>query len=67
MFPEMTEKELKGMAKIFKNTLCPNCKTGADTYKLDKKSVMCPYLHCHNGVSCPFYKPISLKKSLIKK
>ncbi len=44
--------------------LCPKCKTGADSYKLDPKSVMCPYIHFHNGKSCPFFAPI--EKSEVK-
>lgn len=38
--------------------LCPNCKTGADSYRLDPKSPMCPYIQSHNGERCPFFLPI---------
>ena len=38
--------------------LCPKCKTGAESYKLDPKSEVCPYLQYHNGKSCPFFSPI---------
>ena len=38
--------------------ICPNCQTGADSIKLDPRSVMCPYLSFHNGESCSHYKPI---------
>lgn len=38
--------------------LCPKCKTGAESYKLDPKSEVCPYLRYHNGKSCPFFSPI---------
>lgn len=35
--------------------LCPQCKTGAKSYKLDPKSPMCPYLQFHNGATCTFF------------
>lgn len=38
--------------------LCPKCKTGAESYKLDPKSEVCPYLQYHNGKSCQFFSPI---------
>ena len=41
--------------------LCPNCKTGQDTYLLDNKNPFCPYLHFHNGASCKMYKSIKNK------
>ena len=28
--------------------LCPKCKTGAESYALDPKSPVCPYLQFHN-------------------
>ena len=31
--------------------LCPNCQTGADSYKLDSREPVCPYLHLHTGQS----------------
>ena len=41
--------------------LCPDCKTGKQTYQIDKKSVMCPYIRCHNGKRCSMYVPIKDK------
>lgn len=38
--------------------ICPKCKTGAESYKLDPKSPVCPHLEYHNGKSCSFFSPI---------
>ena len=35
--------------------LCPKCKTGAESYALDPKSPVCPYLPFHNGTTCKFF------------
>lgn len=43
------------------NMLCTKCKTGADSLKLDPKSVICPHIRFHNGKTCMLYVPI--KKS----
>lgn len=32
--------------------LCPHCKTGMDSYKLDKHSPVCPFQYFHNGHYC---------------
>ena len=42
--------------------LCLNRKTGADALKLDPKEPMCPYLECHNGITCTKYEPINEKE-----
>lgn len=39
----------------FKRKLCPKCKTGQDTYRLDSSSPMCPYIGCYNGKHCPMF------------
>ena len=39
--------------------LCPNCKTGRDSYLLDSKELFCPYIHFHNGVTCSQFAPIT--------
>lgn len=44
--------------------LCPNCKTGADSYKLDPRSRVCPYQQYYKNKRCPFYAPI--KESEVK-
>ena len=42
-----------------KNTqLCPNCKTGLESYLLDKQSPMCPYIHLHQSDGCTMYKEL---------
>ena len=41
--------------------LCPNCKTGFDTYNLDKHSLVCPYLDCHNGKTCSMFEAANAK------
>lgn len=38
--------------------LCPNCQTGKESYLLDSKSPVCPYLHFHAGQSCIKFKKI---------
>lgn len=38
--------------------LCPKCKTGADSYKLDPRSPVCPYQQYYKKKSCPFFAPI---------
>lgn len=40
--------------------LCPNCKTGYDSYLLDNRSPFCPYLQYHNGESCKRFIPINV-------
>lgn len=45
---------------MFKRKTCPNCLTGAKSYELDKLSPLCPYLACHTGRSCPYYKPLKV-------
>ncbi|MDO5396882.1 MAG: hypothetical protein Q4G33_03035 [bacterium] len=38
--------------------LCPQCKTGAEIYRLDPKNPICSYLQYHNGKNCPFFSPL---------
>lgn len=38
--------------------LCPKCKTGQDSYMLDRHDHLCPYIAHHNGKECPFFKEI---------
>ena len=49
---KITEKKDKKM-------LCPTCLTGAESYKIDKNSPVCPYLHSYRRKRCPFYKPLN--------
>ena len=41
------------------NKLCTKCKTGAESLRLDPKSVMCPYLCYHDGTDCLLYVPLN--------
>ena len=46
-----------------KKQLCPQCQTGADSYKLDSlkldsRAPMCPYLDCHNGTHCSKFREL---------
>ena len=47
--------------------LCTNCKTGVDTYTLDKHSPVCPHLDCHNGKTCAMYVPLEKSAHISKK
>lgn len=38
--------------------LCPKCKTGAESYRLDPKSELCPYLVYHTSKECKMYAPL---------
>ena len=35
--------------------LCPNCKTGYDSYLLDNRSPFGPYLRYHDGTECTMF------------
>lgn len=55
---------------LWKKNLCPNCKTGKDSYELDRHSEVCPYISCYNckKKECRFYVPLETdKKSLFSK
>lgn len=54
-----TDRENVELKKVCEKKICPNCLTGAESYMLDRHSPECPYLYCHNGKKCPFYKPLS--------
>lgn len=41
-----------------KKGICSHCKIGKDSFELDKQSVECPYITCHNGESCPMFKAV---------
>lgn len=47
--------------------LCPTCKTGAESYKLDELSPICPYISCYNGVRCAYYVSIDKRKGVLSK
>lgn len=46
---------------LYKEQICPKCKTGKYTYELDPKSDACPNISCWENGKCAFYAP--LKKS----
>ena len=52
-----------------KRILCPECKTGQESYLIDKSSPTCPYLSCYNGYKCAYFVPLdnSKKKSIFQK
>ena len=43
-----------------KISLCPNCKIGYDSVKLDPKEPFCPYISLHTGESCSRYVPLNI-------
>ncbi len=48
--------------------LCPDCKTGRDSYLLDETSPVCPYLGCYNGRRCTYYVPLkSTQKNIFSR
>lgn len=47
---------------MFRRKLCPHCKTGKYTYELDRHSLECPYLACHNGRKCAMYEKLDEPK-----
>ena len=38
--------------------MCSCCKTGKETYALDKRSEVCPYIYSYTGNSCSCYVPL---------
>jgi len=52
-----------------KKRLCTNCKTGKESYELDKHSEACPYIGCYKFKKnrCNYYKPLETEKSLFYK
>ena len=38
--------------------ICSDCKTGKDTYNIDPKSEICPYIECLKNGKCSFYVPL---------
>lgn len=48
---------------IWKKQICPRCKTGKDSYELDKRSEACPYIGCWKMVNVHFMSRLkNLKK-----
>ena len=41
-----------GGRMIWKKQICPRCKTGKDSYELDKRSEACPYISCWKNGKC---------------
>ena len=41
-----------------KKLLCPDCKTGMESYIIDENSPVCPYLDCYDGYNCGYYVPM---------
>lgn len=43
---------------FLKKQICPNCKTGQESYCLDSHTDVCPYIDYLKNGKCPFYKPL---------
>ncbi len=43
---------------FFKKQICPKCKVGQETYRLDSKSEACPFIHCWKDNKCSAFEPI---------
>ena len=43
---------------FLKKQICPNCKTGKESYELDQHSESCPYIGCWKNDECRFYVPL---------
>ena len=41
--------------------LCPDCKTGEESCRIDPSSPVCPYYECYNGIRCNYYVPMEKK------
>lgn len=39
---------------IWKRQICPRCKTGKESYELDRRSDACPYINCCKKGKCIF-------------
>ena len=42
--------------------LCPICKTGLESYKLDPNSPVCPYIDCYKNGECTYFVPVREEK-----
>lgn len=60
--PNSIYKERFDMSNKNSKQLCPNCKTGRDSYLLDNRSPFCPYIRFHNGSECVKFRPIGKQK-----
>lgn len=49
---------------FWKKKICPRCKTGKDSYDLDKHSEACPYIGCWKNGKCSFYVPLEKPKKM---
>lgn len=43
---------------FWKKQICPKCKVGQETYRLDSKSEACPFIHCWKDNKCSAFEPI---------
>lgn len=49
----------EGAYEMFRRKqICPKCKTGRDSLRLDEHSEFCPYIGSLKNGRCPFYVPI---------
>ena len=49
--------------KQYNPQLCPNCKTGRESYLLDHHSPFCPYLKYHDGKTCAFFEELAVTEA----
>lgn len=43
---------------IKNKSICANCKTGKESYELDSRTAVCPYLGLYKNNKCCYYKPL---------
>lgn len=56
---ENNRQNTEGADEMFwKKQICPKCKTGKDSYDLDKHSESCPYIGFWKDGKCQFFEPI---------
>ncbi len=53
---------------ILKKQICPRCKTGKESYELDRHSEVCPYIGCWKNGKCPYFQSVekTSEKGILK-
>lgn len=46
--------------KDSKAKICTFCKTGMETYNMDRRDIFCPYVNMCNGSDCTMFKPVRI-------
>lgn len=52
----MTKTPCKGESRMSRKAICSVCRTGKETFLLDRRAPECPYLACFGKGGCPFYR-----------